>query len=75
VARRRPAGARLASSPALRSAFDGYNRGRQWAITCAEVDKLKLARTVDRQDCGVIALASGDPALALYSDRNEPEHQ
>ena len=25
-----------------RSAFDGYNRGTQWALTCAEVAKLKI---------------------------------
>jgi hypothetical protein len=27
-----------------RSAFDGYNRGRQWAQTCAEVVKPQLGR-------------------------------
>jgi hypothetical protein len=27
-----------------RSAFDGYNRGWQWAQTCAEVTKLQVTR-------------------------------
>jgi hypothetical protein len=35
---------RVTHTKKSRSAFDGYNRGRQWAITCAEVVKLKLAR-------------------------------
>jgi hypothetical protein len=28
------------------SAFDGYNPGQQWALTCAEVAKLRLTRSV-----------------------------
>lgn len=35
---------RVTHTKPQRSAFDGYNRGRQWAITCAEVAKLRLVR-------------------------------
>jgi integrase len=38
---------RVTHTKKSRSAFDGYNRGRQWEITCAEVAKLKLTRVRD----------------------------
>lgn len=36
--------ARVTHTKKSRSAFDGYNRGRQWAIVCAEVAKLRIVR-------------------------------
>jgi SAM-dependent methyltransferase len=38
---------RVTHTKKSRSAFDGYNRGRQWEITCAEVAKLRIARVRD----------------------------
>jgi hypothetical protein len=35
---------RVTHTRKARSAFDGYNRGRQWELTCAEVAKLKISR-------------------------------
>jgi hypothetical protein len=37
---------RVTHTKKSRSAFDGYNRGLQWAKTCAEVSKLKITRKV-----------------------------
>ena len=38
---------RVTHTKKSRSAFDGYNRGRQWEITCTEVAKLRLVRSDD----------------------------
>ena len=57
---------RVTHTKKSRSAFDGYNRGRKWAITCAEVAKLQLARTIDRPGSAVIALSVADRAPAPY---------
>ena len=38
---------RVTHTKRSRSAFDGYNRGRQWELTCAEVAKLRLARRAE----------------------------
>lgn len=35
---------RVTHTKKSRSAFDGYNRGRQWEITCCEVAKLNVTR-------------------------------
>jgi len=42
--RRRRQTERVTHAQEQRDAFDGYNRGLQWARTCAEVTKLQLAR-------------------------------
>ncbi len=38
---------RVTHTKKSRSAFDGYNRGLQWSITCAEVAKLRITREVE----------------------------
>lgn len=73
---------RVTHTKKSRSAFDGYNRGRQWEITCAEVAKLKIARRPAGQG-EVIALplaagAAGGEAprySARYSSRNSEESE
>jgi hypothetical protein len=53
---------RVTHTKKSRSAFDGYNRGRQWEIRCAEVAKLKIARVRDPHDNVIvlpIAVAGG----------------
>jgi hypothetical protein len=35
---------RVTHTRKFRSAFDGYNRGKQWEIVCGEVAKLRIAR-------------------------------
>ncbi|HET6613665.1 MAG TPA: site-specific integrase [Kofleriaceae bacterium] len=47
---------RITHTSKSRSAFDGYNRGRQWAIVCAEVQKLRISR---RSVGPVFQLATG----------------
>jgi integrase len=37
---------RVTHTKRQRGAFDGYNRGRQWEATCAEVAKLRITRRV-----------------------------
>ena len=65
---------RVTHTKKSRSAFDGYNRGRQWEITCAEVSKLKLARRSASSE--VIALAAGMPRYgARYSTRKASEQK
>lgn len=54
---------RVTHTKRSRSAFDGYNRGRQWEITCAEVAKLKIARQAD-----AIAAVAGAEPIALVTD-------
>lgn len=41
----------------LPPAFDGYNRGRQWAQTCAEVAKLRLSRRLRSRDVVALPIA------------------
>lgn len=54
---------RVTHTKRSRSAFDGYNRGRQWEITCAEVAKLKLSRRDEIEAAEPVAV--GDPAVAV----------
>ncbi len=69
---------RVTHTKKSRSAFDGYNRGRQWEITCAEVAKLKIARRPVGQG-EVIALplaaGSGGDEAARYSARYSPRKE
>jgi integrase len=50
---------RVTHTKRSRSAFDGYNRGRQWEITCTQVAKLKLMR--DPHDLIALAADEGSP--------------
>jgi integrase len=52
---------RVTHTKKSRSAFDGYNRRRQWELTCAEVAKLKLGRREDLAAAEPIAV--GDPLV------------
>ena len=45
--------------PKLRSAFDGYNRGRQWEKACREVPKLNLGRIPQDQLVEHVVEAAG----------------
>jgi integrase len=69
---------RVTHTKKSRSAFDGYNRGRQWELTCAEVSKLKLARRDVELEAipiavGESAVACSDPTLAVATlDRQQP---
>jgi integrase len=58
---------RVTHTKKARSAFDGYNRGRQWDITCAEVVKLRLTRRVEKPAPVVPLLKISDEAPAPYS--------
>lgn len=42
---------RVTHTKKSRSAFDGYNRGRQWAITCVEVAKLRIVQRGNVMRC------------------------
>lgn len=64
---------RMTRTKKTRSAFDGYNRGRQWAQTCAEVAKLQLTR-LKRSRGAVVPIAkpsiseeSGDALGTAFS--------
>lgn len=50
---------RVTHTKKSRSAFDMYNRGKQWAIVCAEVSKLRLARASDDEQLVESAAALG----------------
>lgn len=52
---------RVTHTKRSRSAFDGYNRGRQWELTCAEIVKLKLARR--DAELEAVPIAVGDPLV------------
>ncbi len=41
-------------------AFKLYNRGKQWALTCAELVKLKIVRVADDSTSEAIAAVAGD---------------
>jgi integrase len=49
---------RVTHTKRSRSAFDGYNRGRQWEATCAEVAKLRITRRLATELATVIALSA-----------------
>lgn len=52
---------RVTHTKKRRGAFDGYNRGQQWAKVCAEVAKLKLSRVIDGEDhVRRLEVAAGD---------------
>ena len=44
--------------------FDGYNRGRQWEITCTEVAKLRLAQ---RGETETVEAVGGEMAPLVTS--------
>jgi hypothetical protein len=51
---------RVTHTRKARSAFDGYNRGRQWELTCAEIVKLKIARrSVGQGEVIALPVAAG----------------
>lgn len=56
---------RVTHTKRSRSAFDGYNRGRQWEVTCAEVAKLKLVRRT--AELAAEPIAVGDTAQLVTS--------
>lgn len=53
---------RVTHTKKSRGAFDGYNRGLQWAKTCGEVAKLRIVRKVHRR-----AIAVGDVVTELVT--------
>jgi len=55
---------RVTHSKKSRTAFDGYNRGRQWELTCAEVAKLRLTRHAEED---AISTAVGETAPLVTS--------
>jgi hypothetical protein len=62
---------RVTHTKKSRSAFDGYNRGRQWEITCAEVSKLRIVRReVHGQVIRIAAVAgsSGPDAVPVVAN-------
>jgi integrase len=61
---------RVTHTKKSRSAFDGYNRGRQWELTCTEVAKLKIARVRDPHD-NVIAMPI---AIAVGGTSRDDDH-
>ncbi|MDX2093934.1 MAG: hypothetical protein SFX73_39235 [Kofleriaceae bacterium] len=58
---------RVTHTKKSRSAFDGYNRGRQWAITCGEVAKLRITRRTEAEviELPKAAVAGTSPDSAL----------
>lgn len=58
---------RVTHTKKARSAFDGYNRGLQWAKTCAEVTKLKITRKECASAPKLAGSADARPLLATAS--------
>ena len=63
---------RVTHTKRSRSAFDMYNRGLQWAATCAEVAKLRIARVTDPSD-NVIELRAAASAQGNERGRNRAD--
>lgn len=51
---------RITHTKKSRSAIDGYNRGKQWAITCAELVKLQIHRVSDEDQQSIAAASTAD---------------
>jgi hypothetical protein len=60
---------RVTHTKKSRAAFDGYNRGRQWAQTCAEVAKLRLSRRLRSRDVAALPIAK-----SAASDASSDSH-
>lgn len=58
---------RVTHTKKSRSAFDGYNRGRQWELTCAEVAKLRLVRRDADELAEPIAVGAGQLVTDLVT--------
>lgn len=60
---------RVTHTKPQRSAFDGYNRSRQWAIVCGEVAKLKISRvTAPVEQQAVSAAVTGAVTAAASAE-------
>jgi integrase len=58
---------RVTHTKKSRSAFDGYNRGEQWARTCAEVAKLKISRQLGAEAAVISATAGIENGIGRHS--------
>jgi hypothetical protein len=75
---------RVTHTKKSRSAFDGYNRGQQWALTGAEVAKLRLTRSVGAgsplatvsgsSSRNVVEAAGVEPSKTSYEYEHLPAH-
>jgi integrase len=67
---------RVTHTKKSRSAFDGYNRGRQWEATCAEVAKLRIVRrTGELVAMPIAASATADSPYGALTATASTENQ